>query len=64
MTKSEFLKLASEQWDKIESHKKSSTNLYDYNIFLYTQKGRLMALAAPVYGYLDELNFQLTYYAL
>lgn len=30
MTKSEFLKLASEQWDKIESHKKSSTNLYDY----------------------------------
>lgn len=30
MTKEEFLKLASKNWDKIESHKIDSNNLYDY----------------------------------
>ena len=30
MTKEEFLKLASKNWDKIESHKTDSNNLYDY----------------------------------
>ena len=30
MTKAEFLKLASDQWDKIESQKKTSNNLHDY----------------------------------
>lgn len=30
MTKEEFLKLASEKWDKLQEHKSQSENLYDY----------------------------------
>lgn len=30
MTKEEFLKLATEKWDKLKEHKSSSENLYDY----------------------------------
>lgn len=30
MTKAEFLALADEKWEEIESNKTKSTNLYDY----------------------------------
>ena len=30
MTKEEFLELALKNWDKIQSHKEDSNNLYDY----------------------------------
>lgn len=30
MTKEEFLKLASEKWDKLQDHKSTSEDLYDY----------------------------------
>lgn len=30
MTKEEFLKLASEKWEKLQEHKSSSENLYSY----------------------------------
>ena len=30
MTKEEFLKLASDNWDKLQEHKSQSKNLYDY----------------------------------